>query len=202
MRVRICDQLAPGQKLRGDTIEEQLDLEPIARSEAGSFASPALTIRTGADKLDARSERERVPQRDAKCFRNRPRERVGDLVGNAARLRPGHRVEAPVQRLRLRREIEQLGTRQGVVPHQVATASKRRCARRRRAKNRGRKLGSTGALPPISTLRRRTVHREDLLHPAAAVLGAPPRPVLHAHPRERNLPQLIPCDPCPQDDRL
>jgi hypothetical protein len=68
MRIRICDQLAPGQKLRGDTIEEQLDLDPIARRKAGSFASPALTIR----------------------------------IGDAASLRPGHRVEALVQRFRLR----------------------------------------------------------------------------------------------------
>jgi hypothetical protein len=55
------DPGAFGQQLRRDAIKEQLDREPIARREAGSFASPALTISAGADELDARSERERLP---------------------------------------------------------------------------------------------------------------------------------------------
>ena len=61
MRIRIRDPGAFGQQLRRDAIKEQLDREPIARREAGSFASPALTISAGADELDARSERERLP---------------------------------------------------------------------------------------------------------------------------------------------
>ena len=61
MRIRIRDPGAFGQQLRRDAIKAQLDREPIARREAGSFASPALTISAGADELDARSERERLP---------------------------------------------------------------------------------------------------------------------------------------------
>lgn len=83
MRVLVCDHLAPCQQLRGGTVKEQLDLHPVARSDAGSFASSPLTIRTVGDELDARSEGERVPQRDSQCLRKRPRERVGDLVADA-----------------------------------------------------------------------------------------------------------------------
>lgn len=202
MRVLVCDHLAPCEQLRGGTVKEQLDFQPIARSDAGSFASSPLTIRTVSDELDARSECERVPQRDSQCFWKRPRERVGDLVADAARLRPGDGVEALVQRFRLRGEIEQLGARQGVVTDEVPTASERRSASRRRAKNRGWKLGSTGPLPPIETLGCRTLDREDALDTAAPMLGAPPRPVLRTHPRERDLPQLVASDPSPQDDRL
>ena len=202
MRVLVCDQLSPCQELRRGTVKEQLDLQPVARSDADSFASSPLTIRTVGDELDARSERERVPQRDSQCVRKRPRERVGDLVADAARLRPGDRVEAFVQRRRLRGEIEQLATRQGVVTDEVPTASEGRNASWRRAKNRGWKLGSTGPLPPIETLGCRTLHREDVLHTAAPKLGAPPRPVLRTHPRERHLPQLVARDASPQDDRL
>jgi hypothetical protein len=54
MRVLVCDHRASCQQLGGGTVKEQLDLQPVARTDAGRFASSPLTVGTAGDELDVR----------------------------------------------------------------------------------------------------------------------------------------------------